>query len=288
MQNYSKIGIKFLFINVAMLIVAGVSFSLLHFSTSDNIQQSQEPETKKVVTPLYVETEDIAVADEPKEDLEYEPATTASSAVENGTVQNITKPAADTNSNNQNKSSGSSSQPSPTPAPTPVTPSSCPATTKSCIPCTSATSSYCRFEPGKTEGYVGWSCQNNNPGNIRYSSARIGYIQAMGGPPPCGERFDSRGGTYMIFSSYNDGRNALKAYMKAINTATHTAYGECKTGNCSLQYVFSKYAPYDPNYAQNIADKIGVTKETSLNWVIQNKFEELISAIEQKEGFFSN
>ena len=92
----------------------------------------------------------------------------------------------------------------------------------------------------------------------------------------------------MIFSSYQDGRNALKAYIKAINAATHTAYSECASpSGCSLSYVFSKYAPYDPNYAINIADKIGVQADTKLQWVIDNKFEELISAIQTKEGFFT-
>lgn len=178
--------------------------------------------------------------------------------------------------------------PEPTPEPrTPVT-GSCPASTLKCVPCNISDGHWaCRVEPGETEGFLGWACQNNNPGNIRYSDARVSYIAAHGGPKPCGERFDSRGGTYMIFGTYSAGRTALKAYMKAINAGTHTAYSQCATpAGCSLSYVFSKYAPGDPNYAKNIADKIGVKATTKLDWVIKKKFEALISAIQSKEGFF--
>jgi len=180
------------------------------------------------------------------------------------------------------------SKPKPTPPPPPPNPSGCPVSTLSCVPCNMANGGACRAEAGATTGYLGWACQNNNPGNIRYSSARIDYIVAHSGPGPCGERFDSRGGTYMIFSTYSAGRSALKAYMKAINAGTHTAYSQCATSaGCSLSYVFSKYAPGDPNYAKNIADKIGVEATTKLDWVIKNKFEELINAIQSKEGFFT-
>ncbi len=173
-----------------------------------------------------------------------------------------------------------------TPAPAPI-PSPCPVSTKSCIPC-SIGQSLCRYESGATSGFLGWACQNNNLGNIRYSTARIGYITKHGGPAPCGERIDSRGGTYMIFSTYQDGRNALRAYLLALNAGTHTAYPECASGNCDLIYVFSKYAPGDTNYAQNIADRLGVTADTKFRWVVENKMEQLLNAIEIKEGFFSN
>lgn len=192
-----------------------------------------------------------------------------------------------TTSSSTNSSSSTNTS---SPAPTPVSPSGCPASTLNCIPCNTNDGHWaCRVEPGETLGFLGWSCQNNNPGNIRYSTARISYITKHGGPAPCGERIDSRGGTYMIFSTYQDGRNALKAYMKAINAATHTAYSDCADGTCSLSYVFSKYAPGDPNYAQNVADKIGggVTPSTDLSWVIANKFDALINAIQAKEGFFT-
>ncbi|MBD3280899.1 hypothetical protein GF389_05250 [Candidatus Dojkabacteria bacterium] len=185
------------------------------------------------------------------------------------------------------KETSSTSESKPQPAPPPLSDGSCPVNTQSCVPCNINDGHWaCRVESREEDGYLGWSCQNNNPGNIRYSTARISYIKAHGGPAPCGERFDSRGGTYMIFSSYNDGRNALKAYMEAIVAATHTAYGECADGDCSLSYVFSKYAPGDPNYASNIATKLGVSTDTSLQWVIAHKFEDLINAIQQKEGFF--
>ena len=177
--------------------------------------------------------------------------------------------------------------PTPTPTPTPVSPSGCPASTLSCVPCTTSSDSRCRVEPGETQGFLGWACQNNNPGNIRYSSARISYITKHGGPAPCGERVDSRGGTYMIFKTYADGRNSLKAYMKAINAGTHTAYSSCPGNGCTLAFVFSKYAPGDPNYASNIASKLGVSTSTTLSWVIANKFEALIDAIQAKEGFFT-
>jgi hypothetical protein len=176
--------------------------------------------------------------------------------------------------------------PTPTPNPTP-SPTSCPQSTQNCVPCNKADGNiYCRLEPGKTTGYKGWSCQNNNPGNIRYSSSRINLITGQGGPKPCGERVDSRGGTYMIFKTYSEGRNGLKAYLKAINAGQHSAYSDCADGICSLSYVFSKYAPGDPNYAKNIADKLGVPVTTNLSWVIANKFEQFIDAIQVKEGWF--
>jgi len=75
--------------------------------------------------------------------------------------------------------------------------------------------------------------------------------------------------------------------MKAINAGTHTAYSSCPGNGCTLAFVFSKYAPGDPNYASNIASKLGVSTSTTLSWVIANKFEALIDAIQAKEGFFT-
>lgn len=210
---------------------------------------------------------------------------TSASAIENG--EKFTEQSNQTTTANKTEQNEKKEEIVNPPPPPPPGNGSCPVSTQNCIPCTLGEHWACRVEPGETEGFLGWSCQNNNPGNIRYSDVRINYIQTLGGPAPCGERIDSRGGTYMIFSTYNDGRNGLKAYFKAISNATHTAYSECADGDCSLAYVFSKYAPGDVNYAQNIADKIGVDISTPLQWVIANKFEELINAVQSKEGFFT-
>ena len=165
---------------------------------------------------------------------------------------------------------------------------SCPITTQNCVPC-NAGELYCRVESGKTTGFKGWACQNNNPGNIRYSSYRISLIQGQGGRAPCGQKPLPDG--YMVFTDYQTGRNALKAYIKAINAGQHTAYPEC--GNCNLKYFFSKYAPAgdqnDPNsYANNVANAIGVNADTTtIAWVVANKLEEFVSAIQTQEGWFT-
>ena len=57
--------------------------------------------------------------------------------------------------------------PKPTPTPPPSN-GSCPASTLNCVPCKVSDGHWaCRYEAGAEYGYLGWSCQNNNPGNIR-------------------------------------------------------------------------------------------------------------------------
>jgi hypothetical protein len=81
----------------------------------------------------------------------------------------------------------------------------CPQSTLNCVPCTASTASDCRFEPGKTHGFRGWACQNNNPGNIRNASTNMAtdtknqMIVRNGGTAACGVRYDSRGGSYFVF-----------------------------------------------------------------------------------------
>lgn len=162
---------------------------------------------------------------------------------------------------------------------------SCPVTTQNCVPC-SPGQAYCRVEAGKSSGFKGWACQNNNPGNIRYSSYRNNLITANGGVAACGNRAG-----YMVFKDYATGRNSLKVYLKAINNGKHTAgYPTC--GNCTLIAFFSAYAPSsdgnNPNgYANIVANKIGVdASTTTLAWVVANKFEAFVDAIQQHEGWF--
>ncbi|MBN1331262.1 hypothetical protein JW978_00035 [Candidatus Dojkabacteria bacterium] len=271
------------FLGIIFLVLVGViisgyflilTISKLDFYGNNSSAQNENSETVRVSLPQYEEDgleNDTLVSDSLEEKVEMLGDDLIKTQNEAAAVS---QPA-------------SGQTQSPPASPPPLTNGTCPVSTQNCVPCNINDGHWaCRVEPGKEEGYLGWSCQNNNPGNIRYSSARISYITKHGGPKPCGERIDSRGGTYMIFSTYQDGRNGLKAYMKAIAAATHTAYGECADGDCSLSYVFSKYAPGDPNYASYIAGKIGVSTSTSLQWVIENKFEPLIDAIQQKEGFF--
>lgn len=178
-------------------------------------------------------------------------------------------------------------KPTPTNTPTPVptkTASSCPQTTQNCVLCNTG-EQYCRTMPGESNGYKGWACQNNNPGNIRYSSYRNSIITKNGGTASCGDR-----GGYMAFSTYNQGRDALKAYIIGISKGDHVAYTEC--GECSLRYFFSKYAPAgdqnDPeSYANKVATWIGVdVDDTSLNWIVANKLDEMVDAIQRMEGWF--
>ncbi|MFQ5493068.1 MAG: hypothetical protein ACE5DX_02840 [Candidatus Dojkabacteria bacterium] len=187
----------------------------------------------------------------------------------------------------------------PTPTPTydiqpfpTISPNACPVSTMACIPC-NAGESYCRFEQGETTGYLGWACQNNNPGNIRYSQSRIDLIVAYGGTAPCGSNGPYPASQYMMFSNYIYGRNGLKAYLKAIADGAHSSYNpECANGGCSLRLMFSKYAPAadqnDPNsYSNFVANYIGVDVDnTPLGWIVENKLDGFADAIQIREGWF--
>lgn len=161
----------------------------------------------------------------------------------------------------------------------------CPSFTQSCIPC-NAGEQYCRVVAGQTTGFKGWSCQNNNPGNIRFSDMRNELIADNGGVPACGER-----GGFMVFRDYQTGRNSLKSYLTAISLGQHDAYTGC--GNCSLKFFFSKYAPSsDGNnpdaYALDVASRIGVNADTTtLSWIVANKLDQFVDAIQIHEGWFS-
>jgi hypothetical protein len=163
----------------------------------------------------------------------------------------------------------------------------CPITIQDCVPCYVG-EQYCRVEDGQTTGYKGWSCQNNNLGNIRYSSFRNSIIEAEGYEAACGER-----GGFMVFRDYVIGRNGLKAYIKAIRNNRHSAYlPECTNGTCNLKEFFGNYAPAadqnDPNsYANNVASWIGVdANSTSLDWIINNRLDQFVDAIQRQEGWF--
>lgn len=178
----------------------------------------------------------------------------------------------------------------------------CPATTNNCTPCTSGT--YCRFEQGYTEyGFLGWSCQNNNPGNIRPSDFRTNIIVNNGGVAPCGSRTDAYGrGSYMVFSNYTNGFNALKAYLTGIAAGQHSSYAGIVDGvyqvcgNCNLKLFSSKYvgttieAQDDINsYANKIANRIGVDANTTMmNWIVSNKLTDFANAIRINEGWYGN
>jgi len=167
----------------------------------------------------------------------------------------------------------------------------CPASTQRCVSCLSG-ESYCRVESGKTHGFKGWACQNNNPGNIRPASFKNDLIRNNGGTPPCGERSG-----YMVFRDYDTGKNALKAYIKAIGKGQHSAYKDeaqgIYCGECNLKFFFGKYAPSgdqnDPNsYANYVANRIEVSSDTTtLNWIINNKLDAFVDAIQVHEGWFT-
>lgn len=170
----------------------------------------------------------------------------------------------------------------------------CPATTLNCVPCTSG--SYCRFEPKYKDqhGFLGWACQNNNPGNIRNSSTNMStdfknkMIVRNGGTAACGVRYDSRGGSYFIFSSYTVGYEALKAYIKGVSKGEHSSYVGTgwACGNCTLTQFFSKYAPGDSSYATRVATFINEPVTQTLEFVVANKLNLFAGAIQEREGFF--
>jgi len=174
----------------------------------------------------------------------------------------------------------------PTPIPTQDV-SSCPIHTQNCIVC-NVGEQYCRHLSTELTGYLGWACQNNNPGNIRPSDSRNAIIINNGGVASCGDK-----GGYMIFATYTDGFNGLKAYITGISHGQHSAYIEClPNGNCNLKEFFFHYAPVgdqnDPDsYANIIATQIGVDVDTTtLRWIVDNKLNELAGAIQQHEGWF--
>lgn len=174
-------------------------------------------------------------------------------------------------------------QPAPS-EPLPPPPPSCPQTTLACVPCLPG-EQYCRYEQGAESGYLGWACQNNNPSNIRYSSYRANLITQMGGTAPCGEK-----GGFMVFSTYEVGKNSVKAYIRAINAGLHTAYrtSEFTCGDCTLTQLFSKYAPDSTTYDDQVAQKMGggVTVDTKLNWIVDNRLNDFVEAIQCMEGYF--
>lgn len=177
--------------------------------------------------------------------------------------------------------------------PLPVnTPGICPESTMACVPC-NAGEPACRHLDGAPSGYKGWSCQNNNPGNIRYSQSRIALITQFGGPAPCGSMGPNPSSQYMVFTDYLSGRSALKSYITAIGSGAHSGYlPECALGACSLRYFFSKYAPAadqnDPNsYSNYVANYIEVDVDlTPLSWIIANKLDQMADAIQIHEGWF--
>lgn len=168
----------------------------------------------------------------------------------------------------------------------------CPVTTQTCVPCNVGADSRCRAVSGDPTGYLGWACQNNNPGNVRGGDGftyRNNIITAEGGEAACNER-----GGYLVFRDYTIGRNSLKAYIRGIRNGRHNSYlPVCANGACNLKQFFGIYAPAgdqnDPNsYANNVANRIGVSADvTSLDWIIANKFDEFIDAIQTQEGWFT-
>lgn len=167
--------------------------------------------------------------------------------------------------------------------PPPPDPDACPVSTQNCIPCTKD-ELYCRYLEGEETGFLGWACQNNNPGNIRYHQYRINIIVQMGGTPPCANR-----GGFMAFSDYQTGRSSVEAYIRGINAGLHSSYPECSS-SCTLGYFFSKYAPNNPeNYTRIIVEKMGgsVTPDTELSWIVNNQLNDLLNAIQELEGWFT-
>ena len=291
-MNRKIISLTIIVLVLELLIVVSVSYidfkNKVNVVFSENKNQEQSVLGKAITnTPISFYTSEIIKTVSGEFTRNSKILQDANAKDDEETTTTTVSTATSTSSSSSSSSGGSTvpaPSPKPKPTPKPPSPSGCPASTQSCIPCTIG-QSYCRYEKGATSGYLGWSCQNNNPGNIRYSSSRINLIRKHGGAAPCGVRYDSRGGTYMIFSTYSKGYGALKAYVKGVNAGDHSAYGSC--GNCTLQYFFSKYAPGDPNYDNAVGKEIGVNPETTkLSWVVANKLDPFVNAIKRHEGWF--
>jgi hypothetical protein len=173
--------------------------------------------------------------------------------------------------------------------PWPVAPG-CPTSTLNCVPCTSGT--YCRFETGETHGFLGWSCQNNNPGNIRPATFKDEIIVRNGGVASCGIRYDSRGGSYMVFSDYNSGFNGLKAYLRGISNGEHSSYQDTVNGiycgDCSLRFFAEKYSANYSTYANNLGNYLGVNPDTTtLRTLVETRLDDLARGIQHVEGFYT-
>lgn len=166
--------------------------------------------------------------------------------------------------------------------------SNCPVSTQRCVPCTSGTS--CRFELGgyPNHGFLGFACQDNNPGNIRPSDYRNTIIVNNGGTASCGKRTDLKGqGDYMVFATYDIGWNALKAYIRGINNGQHSAYTGC--GNCTLSFFFSKWALDTGPYASAVGLELGVdpTTTTIQSLIDGGRLDDFAIAIKHHEGWFT-
>ncbi len=160
---------------------------------------------------------------------------------------------------------------------------SCTQSTKRCVPCKKG-ELYCRYESSDKYGYLGWACQNNNPSNIRSSDYRANIIKQKGGPRPCGAK-----GGFFVFSTYKQGRKGVKAYIRGIDSGLHSSYPKCTTGDCSLLYFFSRYAPNNPEgYTDGIISKMkeGVKRSTKLRWIVNNRLTDFVDAIQCMEGYF--
>jgi hypothetical protein len=72
----------------------------------------------------------------------------------------------------------------------------------------------------------------------------------------------------------------------------HSSYTFCGCGACSLREFFTKYAPAgdqnDPEgYANYMAGRLGVdVDQTPLEWIVANKLEAMVDALQYKEGWF--
>jgi hypothetical protein len=107
----------------------------------------------------------------------------------------------------------------------------------------------------------------------------------------------------MVFASYSDGYNGLKAYLKGIAAGQHPSYhgtfngveqvcGECNLKVFSALYAGTSIPAQDAadSYANRIANRLGVDVDvdtTMLSWITANKLDELAGAIQINEGFYA-
>lgn len=110
--------------------------------------------------------------------------------------------------------------------------------------------------------FEGWSTgsrsyRNNNPGNIKASSATWQGQVAV----------DSHG--FAVFDTYENGRRALLIMLNNAATGASSVYSP----SMSLYDFFSKYAPSSDNnepnrYAEFVANQVGVSPSDPINQLV--------------------
>lgn len=110
------------------------------------------------------------------------------------------------------------------------------------------------------------SWRNNNPGNLKGASDKIG----------------SDYGGFAIFASYSDGYNAMKRLL----------FTTSRYADCNIRTAIETYAPHKDNndvdaYVSSIKYDTGMTQDTKLQSMSSSQRTDLLKAMIKYEGFKS-